>query len=199
MRKPVILIDNGHGENTPGKRSPDGVFREWSWCRDVAGIVVDTLKAKGYSAVLLVPEDTDVPLKERTKRVKGYTDRLGGNGAICVSIHVNAAGDGRSWTDARGWSVYTYTSPLPSSVRLAEMLFDQAVTKDFTVRKPEPGVKFWRRNLAICREPVCPSVLIEHFFMDNRYDLRYLLSPGSIYECADVICRGVIKFIEDGR
>ena len=22
-----ILIDNGHGENTPGKRSPDGTFR----------------------------------------------------------------------------------------------------------------------------------------------------------------------------
>lgn len=23
-----ILIDNGHGENTPGKRSPDGSLRE---------------------------------------------------------------------------------------------------------------------------------------------------------------------------
>lgn len=24
----MILIDNGHGENTPGKRSPDGRLRE---------------------------------------------------------------------------------------------------------------------------------------------------------------------------
>lgn len=24
-----ILIDNGHGENTPGKRSPDGSLREY--------------------------------------------------------------------------------------------------------------------------------------------------------------------------
>ena len=24
-----VLIDNGHGENTPGKRSPDGRLREW--------------------------------------------------------------------------------------------------------------------------------------------------------------------------
>lgn len=24
-----ILIDNGHGENTPGKRSPDGKLREY--------------------------------------------------------------------------------------------------------------------------------------------------------------------------
>ena len=26
-----ILIDNGHGENTPGKRSPDGTFREYAY------------------------------------------------------------------------------------------------------------------------------------------------------------------------
>ena len=25
-----ILIDNGHGENTPGKRSPDGSLREYA-------------------------------------------------------------------------------------------------------------------------------------------------------------------------
>lgn len=24
-----ILLDNGHGENTPGKRSPDGKLREY--------------------------------------------------------------------------------------------------------------------------------------------------------------------------
>jgi hypothetical protein len=24
----LILIDNGHGHNTPGKRSPDGKFHE---------------------------------------------------------------------------------------------------------------------------------------------------------------------------
>ena len=26
-----ILIDNGHGIETPGKRSPDGSFREYAW------------------------------------------------------------------------------------------------------------------------------------------------------------------------
>lgn len=28
-----VLIDNGHGENTPGKRSPDGRLREWAYSR----------------------------------------------------------------------------------------------------------------------------------------------------------------------
>lgn len=29
-----VLIDNGHGENTPGKRSPDGRLREWAYTRE---------------------------------------------------------------------------------------------------------------------------------------------------------------------
>lgn len=197
MRKPVILIDNGHGENTPGKRSPDGVFREWSWCRDVAEIVVETLKAKNYSAVLLVPEDTDIKIYDRLARINRYAREAGS--AVVVSIHVNAAGDGRTWEEARGWSVYTYNSPVPAAVRLAGYLFDAAQEKGFRVRRPDAKHKYWKRDLAICRKPACPSVLVEHFFMDNREDLRYLLTPTSIYECADVLCTGVINFVENGQ
>lgn len=32
-----ILIDNGHGRETPGKRSPDGTLREYAWNRLIAG------------------------------------------------------------------------------------------------------------------------------------------------------------------
>ena len=30
-----VLIDNGHGANTPGKRSPDGVFREYIYSLEI--------------------------------------------------------------------------------------------------------------------------------------------------------------------
>lgn len=33
-----ILIDNGHGNNTPGKRSPDGRLLEWAYTREIADI-----------------------------------------------------------------------------------------------------------------------------------------------------------------
>lgn len=39
-RRPKILIDNGHGIDTPGKRSPDGVLREYAWNRLIAGRIV---------------------------------------------------------------------------------------------------------------------------------------------------------------
>ena len=35
-----ILIDNGHGVETPGKRSPDGRFREYAYNRLIARAIV---------------------------------------------------------------------------------------------------------------------------------------------------------------
>lgn len=35
-----IVIDNGHGRETAGKRSPDGRLLEWSYNREIARRVV---------------------------------------------------------------------------------------------------------------------------------------------------------------
>jgi N-acetylmuramoyl-L-alanine amidase len=94
MKMPVVLIDNGHGWNTPGKRSPDGVFREWAWTREIAVNVVEDLKEQGVTAFLLVHEDEDIALATRVARVEGYCREYGSKNVILVSIHNNAAGDG---------------------------------------------------------------------------------------------------------
>jgi len=52
-----ILIDNGHGSDTPGKRSPDGKFLEYQYNRIIATRVVSELVDCGYDAELLVPEE----------------------------------------------------------------------------------------------------------------------------------------------
>ena len=64
-----IFIDNGHGLMTAGKRSPDGQFREAFYNREIAKRVVAYLIDRGYDAELLVPEDDDVSLEERVRRV----------------------------------------------------------------------------------------------------------------------------------
>ena len=64
-----ILIDNGHGENTPGKQSPDGRLREYEWTRQVAQAIVRAMTKEGFDAQLLVRESIDVPLSERVARV----------------------------------------------------------------------------------------------------------------------------------
>ena len=47
-----ILLDNGHGSNTPGKRSPDGLFREYAYTREIAALVASKLRREGYDAEL---------------------------------------------------------------------------------------------------------------------------------------------------
>ena len=88
--KTLILIDNGHGAETPGKRSPDGSLREYAWAREVARMACDLLQAEGYNARLLVPEDRDVSLAERCRRANKYDKR----DTILISIHNNVAAPG---------------------------------------------------------------------------------------------------------
>ena len=45
----IILLDAGHGESTPGKRSPDGRLREYKYCREIANEVKKQLIDKGFN------------------------------------------------------------------------------------------------------------------------------------------------------
>ena len=102
-----ILFDNGHGIDTPGKRSPDGVLREYARNRLIAGRVVSALTDLGHDPALLVPEQEDIPLSERCRRVNELCRLLGRDNVILISIHTNAAGRGDRWYDATGWCAYT--------------------------------------------------------------------------------------------
>ena len=84
-----VLIDNGHGENTSGKRSPDGRLREWAYTREIADMVVAGLRKLGIDAERIVKEDTDIPLSERCRRVNAIYKETGRK-AILVSIHLDA-------------------------------------------------------------------------------------------------------------
>ena len=82
-----ILIDNGHGEDTPGKRSPDGKFREYLYAREMAEAIERELKTKGYDAERIVKETIDVTLEERVRRVNEVCERLGTSNVVFISIH----------------------------------------------------------------------------------------------------------------
>ena len=71
------LTDNGHGRETAGKHSPDGRLLEWAYNREIARRVVAALSSLGLDAELLVPEDEDISLKERCRRVNTLCSQLG--------------------------------------------------------------------------------------------------------------------------
>ena len=189
-----VLIDNGHGENTPGKRSPDGRLREWSYTREIADLVVAGLRKNGIDAERIVKEDSDVPLSERCRRANNiYRDT--GKKAILVSIHCNAAGNGISWMNAQGWSVFVSNNASLNSKRLAESLAQVAECIPVPVRKPMPGQLYWQQNLAICRDTNCPAVLTENFFQDNKEDVEYLLSREGKDTVARIHIEGILKYL----
>ena len=192
-----ILIDNGHGLNTPGKRSPDGKFREYAYNREITKRIVADLIDRGYDAELLVPEDNDISLEERVRRVNALCSAHGKSNVILVSIHVNAAGNGSKWTNATGWSVYTCKGQTTSD-KLAECLCDAAI-KNFPGKRIRTdysdGDSDWEENFYILRHTLCLAVLTENFFMDNKSDLEYLQSRAGKQAIIDTHVEGIIEYL----
>ena len=201
-----ILIDNGHGIQTKGKRSPDGKLLEYAYTRELARQIVKILQYRGYDSELLVPEDDDIPLSERVRRVNeicltyepSCPASTGHPDVILISLHLNAAGDGTKWMNATGWSCYTCKGQTESD-RLADCLYkaaeqileNQVIRTDYA-RDGDPD---WEENFYILRHSLCPAVLVEQFFMDNKKDLAYLISDEGKRNLIDVIVGGVEKYL----
>ena len=66
---------------------------------------VEELKANGYKVYIVTPEEKDISLKERCKRINKVC-RENNNKAISISVHCNAAGCDGKWHSASGWSVF---------------------------------------------------------------------------------------------
>lgn len=197
MRRFTLIIDNGHGRNTPGKKSPDAILQEWAWNRDCAGRLVETLKGRGFEVVTLVPEEEDISLKERCSRINKICNEKGTANCILISVHANAAGNGYDWMNATGWSVWTSPGKTKSD-DIATAMYKRAVQtwgnsrcrKDMSDGDPD-----YENSFYILVHSLCPAVLVENFFYDNKKDYNYLLSPASIYECSEVMAKGVIDYI----
>lgn len=191
-----VLIDNGHGENTPGKCSPDKRLREYAYAREIAGRVVKELTKRGIDAVPIVEELWDVPLSERCVRANAIY-RAAGKKAILVSVHCNAAGSGAAWMKARGWSVFVSENASAASKRLAVCLAGAAVSENVKVRPQAPGQLYWQQNLAMCRDTACPAVLTENFFQDNREDVDYLLSEEGKNTVVRIHVEGILEYLKE--
>lgn len=197
-----ILIDAGHGIGTKGKRSPDGRLREFRYCREIAAEVVKRLRALGYDAECIVPEDADISLGQRAARVNAVCDRTGAKNVVLVSIHNNAAGSGAAWMSARGWEAWTSVGPTRADI-LAECLYDAArkhLPPDTPIRTDRSdGDRDKESNFAILRLTKCPAVLTENLFQDNKEDVDYLLSPQGREAIAALHVEGIVNFIKSGR
>ena len=190
-----ILIDNGHGENTAGKRSPmwpDGTeLREWEFNRDIAQRVFFALKRHGVDVELIVKEDIDVPLSERCNRVNEIAKAVGKNNCLLVSIHANAGG-------GTGWEAFTSVGETRSDkfatifYEIAQEMFEGwAIRKDTTDGDLDKESQFY-----ILRKTVCPAILTENFFMDTEKDCKFIMSEIGRRKVADFHVQAILNCID---
>lgn len=192
-----ILIDAGHGIDTPGKRSPDGRFLEYLFNRQVADLVMERLQARGIDAALVVTETNDITLRTRVMRVNKVCDREGAGNVLLLSIHANAAGSGREWMNATGWECYT-TPGKTGSDALAECMYtafammfpSKRMRRDLT-----DGDSDKESSLNILSKTKCPAVLLENFFYDNRDECAWLLQPATRERIAAAIVYGLHLYL----
>ena len=194
-----ILIDNGHGQETAGKRSPDGRLLEWSYNREIARRVVAGLSSLGLDAELLVPEDEDISLYERCRRVNRLCLQLGKRNVCLVSIHVNAAGHGDKWYNAEGWCCYTTPGQTAGDV-LANYLCQAALQNlpghrmrfDYTDGDADQEAAFY-----ILRHTACASCITENGFMDCVRSCEFLLSDEGKQAIVDLHVQGINEYVQN--
>jgi N-acetylmuramoyl-L-alanine amidase len=196
MKHLYVLLDNGHGVDTKGKRSPDESILEYKYTRDLATSIYTTLlECENIHPILVVPELQDVPLSERVNRINNYCKLYGAKNCILISLHLNAAGNGTKWMSGQGWEAYT-TRKDNNSDRFCTYLYfyasnifkNRKIRADYTDGDPDKEADWY-----IIKGANCPAVLTENFFMDNKSDVKYLLSEQGFNNIVKVHVEAIKK------
>nr|DAW00965.1 MAG TPA: Cell wall hydrolase autolysin [Caudoviricetes sp.] len=181
-----ILIDPPHGIDVLGKRSPDGKLLEYKYGREICAEVVKRLVAEGYDAELTTTSEKEPGLTKRVNIVNAICNKLGTKNVCMVSIHVNAAGN-CGWYDATYWCAYTSKGQTQGD-KLADCLYDAAervlpplfpeIPKNKLIKYDmSDGDRDIESNFTVIHKTKCAACLTENFFMDNKANVDWLLSP----------------------
>ena len=190
----LVLLDNGHGRNTPGKRSPvwrDGSqLYEWEFNRKLVREISIRLRNLGIENKILVPEKEDISLAERCRRVNNiYKER---KDVILISIHANAGG-------GTGWEAWTSVGETKSDY-YAKLLYNSAgnYLKGWKIRTNySDGDPDWESQFYILKNTWCPAVLTENMFMDNEKDCRFMMSDEGIETLAALHVDAIITINDE--
>lgn len=223
IRKPVIVVDAGHGGKDPGAIGRRGT-KEKNVTLKLAKEVAEILKEKGMKVVLTRKRDVYVPLEERTAIANSV------KADIFVSIHANASRSRK----ARGFETYYFSKTSDRDVlRLAAaennvrslrhlsdaqfILYDMVAQyksnfskilanyiQKITLKKISDHNK--TRNLGakpgpffVLKNATMPSVLVETSFISNPKEEKLLNNRAYIKSIAKGIVNGILKYLKEQK
>lgn len=171
MKKLQVILDNGHGKETPGKRSPfkvnGEIFYEWLFNRQIVNGIFSKLKGyPGIDCVKLHDLETDLPLNMRCIKANSLANMAcNTHNSFLLSVHANAG-------QGTGWEVYSSLGFTASDKIALEFLNKAKVLEPlgFKLR----GAK--EENFFILKNTSIPAVLTENLFMDTVKDVEFIAS-----------------------
>lgn len=190
MKKLVIILDPAHGEEVAGKRSPDGLFREYKWSREVLKELKYKLKQKGYEVFETNASDREIGLTKRADNA----NKIQRKNKLVISLHSNAASNGQ-WSNARGYSIYT-TKGQTKSDEYAQIFLEE-LKRAFPEIKGRfdlsDGDLDMEENFTILQKTTCPAILIEWLFQDNKEDVKLLMDQATNSKLVDTLIIAIDK------
>lgn len=198
--KYLVILDDGHGNDTKGKRTPffaDGNFmKENDFNKEVVMLIYHKLKdVADIDVAFTAPEKYDVPLNTRILRAnqswRDHQSYFGEHNSKCIliSVHANAYGTGESFNSGKGVETYCCSSP-PEERVLAETIHKhlKGGTTQIDRGVKETCFAILKGNMTSC--------LVECAFMTNETEAKLLLQESFRNECAEEITAGILEYFK---
>lgn len=194
------IIDCGHTQFTPGKRSPklsDGrQLLEYEINHWIGDRLIQRLKDRKIEVFKTCRPDefpeTELgdDLAKRCQRANNYASS---RPKLFVSIHHNAAGDG--WSPAMGTETFIFT--FPSNEEASETMgniFQRRLIDKLKTRNR--GLK--RAGLYVLRHTSMPACLLEVEFFTHQDQVIHLLGEAFRNKTIDAVEAAILEIEEEG-
>jgi N-acetylmuramoyl-L-alanine amidase len=176
-----VGVDDGHGVETCGKRTPDG-YKENEFNHYTKVYLIEALKRCGIEPIDCSPSRNDNSLADRCNIA---------NRASCdvfVSVHYNAMGN--NWNDGVGGIETYYWNNSIDGKRLATLIHNELMQGTPLKNRGVKSADFY-----VLRETNMIAALCECGFMDNHKEAELMKSENYRRECSEEICRGICKYL----
>jgi N-acetylmuramoyl-L-alanine amidase len=199
MKARKIILDNGHGGIIDGRyvTAPNKMYKhsesvylyEGVFNRKVVSYLSDMLKDINIDHEILVPENEDISLSERVRRInKIYYENE--TRTLTVSVHGNAGGGtGVEVFTSRGQTLSDQFADIFLK-EAASFLPTQRMRVDTSDGDLDKEVNF---KILMCKGP---AVLTENLFMDNYKDCIYMMSDNGQIRIAEYHASAIQKIVE---
>lgn len=205
MKNITILLDEGHYEAQPGKRSPvlpDGrQLLEWKFTRELGKRIKEELDKLGIKCIRTTNAINEQSLSTRAMHINQIVRQESEQGRHClmISLHGNAAGSG-SWMQGKGWEVWTTEGTTNSDVfanlmcKIYPDIFPESLLKGTNKKFQLRGHK--EKNFTLIYKCACPCVLTENFFYDNKEECEFMLSEEGINRIVKLHVESIKEYLK---